>query len=171
MTTDRFEDTVKLVETATSRAGKITGQSGNNIENFKLTHGVKIYTTVNNKTLFIIRGDKQRTTKARIEMNKLIDDIKREDDRLDQVPGGKKDVSCRYHQARNCRYGTMCHSRHDQRPVAISTITTTTGRDNRPSNWPQMDSRKNQRNQKKNLKPCMTQTVFTVKPIVPGAGD
>ena len=123
-TTDRFGDTVEIVETDTRRAGKIIGQGGNRIEKFKLAHRVKIDTTyVDDKTVFIIRGDKEHTTKARTEMYKLIDDIRREDDKRDQVPERTRDTSCRYHQAGNCRYGTRCHYHHDLRPTDISTIT------------------------------------------------
>ena len=141
-TTGRFKDTVELVETDTRRAGKIIAQGGNRIKKFKLAHRVKIVDNVDNKTDFLIRGDEERTTKARTEMYKLMDNIKRDDDTRDQVPDRTGDTSCRYHQAGNCRYGTRCHYRHDLRPTDILTITLPPqsqpqqGRGNRPTSSP-----------------------------------
>ena len=106
------------VETVARRAGESIGQGGKPHRIIRLPPPppppprVKIDTTyVDNKTAFIIRGDKGRTFKARREMNKLIDDVKGANDRRDQTPARKMDVSCRYHQAGNCRYGTKCHYR------------------------------------------------------------
>ena len=123
-TTDKFGDTVEVVETDTRRAAKIIGQGGNRIEKFKITQKVKIDTTyTDNKTIFIIRGEKDLTTKAKSEMIKQINDIKREDERRDQTIDRKIDVTCRYYQTGYCMYGSRCRFRHDQKPVDLSTIT------------------------------------------------
>ena len=121
-TTDKFGDAVEIIETDARRAAKIIGQGGNRIEKFKPTHRVKVDTTyTDNKTVFIIRGKQDLTTKAKQELNKQLDEIKREDERRDQVPDRQINVTCRFHRVGYCRFGTSCKYRHDQGPIDIPT--------------------------------------------------
>ena len=121
-TTDKFGDAVELVETDARRAAKIIGQGGNRIEKFKLTHRVKVDTTyTDNKTIFLIRGKQDLTTKAKQELIKQLDGIKREDERRDQIPDRQINVTCRFYRTGYCRFGTRCKYRHDQGPTDIPT--------------------------------------------------
>ena len=121
-TTDKFGDAVEIIETDARRAAKIIGLGGNRIEKFKLTHRVKVDTTyTDNKTVFIIRGKQDLTTKAKQELNKQLDELKRVDERRDQVLERQINVTYRFHQAGYYRFGTRCKYRHDQGPIDIPT--------------------------------------------------
>ena len=101
-TTDKFGDAVEIIETDARRAAKIIGQGGNRIEKFKLTHRVKVDTTyTDHKTVFIIRGKQDLTIKAKQELNKQLDEIKREDENQENPPGGRLNIKMSSYQFRD----------------------------------------------------------------------